>query len=170
MSPEEKEKFSVPTVAMLLERRNPITKETELLLTLRWRPDYDPKYTGTWETPGGRIRAFENIEEALKREIEEETGLRVVKIHSNKTEVLENKGDKAFSFEPFCCEQFLKGPHPYIGFVFLVEVEGEPKTSEEVKEVRFFALKEVEKLLKEGKIYTYHMGTVAKYLESRRNT
>ena len=164
---EKEEKFSVPTVAMLLERKNPKTKEKELLLTLRWRPDYDPKYTGTWETPGGRIRAFENIEEALKREIEEETGLKVVKILSKKTKIFENKKDQAFSFETFCCEQFLKGPHPYIGFVFLVEVEGEPRTSEEVKEVRFFTLEEVERLLKERKIYTYHIGTVSKYLENR---
>lgn len=33
--------------------------------------------TGTWETPGGRVELGEGAEDALLREIEEETGLRV---------------------------------------------------------------------------------------------
>jgi 8-oxo-dGTP diphosphatase len=45
-------------------------------LLLSTRPDGKP-YAGYWEFPGGKIEAGESVEEALRRELHEELGIRI---------------------------------------------------------------------------------------------
>ena len=41
------------------------------------RSNYMKKYAGEWDLPGGHVQEEESIEEGLRREVEEETGLKI---------------------------------------------------------------------------------------------
>jgi 8-oxo-dGTP pyrophosphatase MutT (NUDIX family) len=59
-----------------LQSLNESTKgEKEILVQTRWKPDRDPLYSGTLEIPAGGMHVYENVYDAVKREVLEETGL-----------------------------------------------------------------------------------------------
>ena len=90
-SPRPPFDFPVPIVSAIIERQR--DGEIEVLVQTRWKPDKDPKYSGTLEIPAGGIGPFENIYDALRREVFEETGLNVIgfrpdtqtKLHSQRS-------------------------------------------------------------------------------------
>jgi 8-oxo-dGTP diphosphatase len=53
-----------------------LVEDNGKFLVLRKSEDYDWK-AGKWELPGGSLREFENIFEAARREVKEETGLEI---------------------------------------------------------------------------------------------
>jgi 8-oxo-dGTP pyrophosphatase MutT (NUDIX family) len=67
--------FPVPNVSAIIERRQ--GTRTQVLVQVRWKPAKDPVYSGTFEIPAGGINLYENVYDALKREVFEETGLQV---------------------------------------------------------------------------------------------
>jgi 8-oxo-dGTP pyrophosphatase MutT (NUDIX family) len=68
---------NVPIVSAIIERdRN---GEKEILVQTRWKPDRDPHYSGTIEIPAGGMYRYENVYDAVKREVLEETGLRSIR-------------------------------------------------------------------------------------------
>ena len=46
---------------------------TEVLVQTRWKPERDPVYSGTLEIPAGGVDQYENVYDAVKREVFEET-------------------------------------------------------------------------------------------------
>jgi len=64
-------------VSVIIERER--DGDVEILLQTRWKPERDPIYSGTLEIPAGGIHAYENIYDAAKREVWEETGLQVIR-------------------------------------------------------------------------------------------
>ncbi len=118
----------------------------------RWKPKASPTYTGLLEIPAGGIEGYENIFDTLKREVEEETGLKVVRILDNlETTVEENiKDNKVQIFKPFLCQQMLSstGGLPWIGFVFRCEVSGEiTMNNDEAKDPKWVTLEQLKELL-----------------------
>jgi 8-oxo-dGTP pyrophosphatase MutT (NUDIX family) len=162
-----KEKFSIPTVGLIIERKNPETFETEILVQIRNKPRDDPKYTGIWELPAGKIREFEDIIKCAKREVKEETGLELTDIKMEKSDVIKFRNDKVFAFKPFCCEQMLKGPYPYIGFVFIAKAKGELKKTEEAKKAKWINLNGIRKLIDNKNLHPYHVGAILMYLNEK---
>lgn len=69
---------SVPVISALLYRKHNNT--TEIFLQTRWKPEVSPNYTGLLEIPAGVIEAYENVYDALRREVYEECGLTIIKI------------------------------------------------------------------------------------------
>ncbi|MDS0284088.1 NUDIX hydrolase [Haloarcula onubensis] len=65
------EQFLRPTISI----RGVVCLDDETVLTIRRASD------GVWELPGGRIRRSEAVEDCLRREVAEETGLAVT-VHS----------------------------------------------------------------------------------------
>ena len=58
-----------------------ILHEDKLLLLKRIaKPEYG-NLQGTWDVPGGRLEFGESPEEGLRREVKEETGLEITRIH-----------------------------------------------------------------------------------------
>ena len=66
---------NLPIVSAIIEREH--NGEKEILVQTRWKPERDPLYSGTLEIPAGGMHVYENVYDAVKREVLEETGLRV---------------------------------------------------------------------------------------------
>jgi len=95
-------------VSALLEKE--MNGERQLFIQTRYKPHASPTYLNTFEIPAGGVDPYENVYDALKREIKEETGLDIVKIiGDDSTGILENRpGDKSMAFRPFLCQQVVE--------------------------------------------------------------
>src|SRR5438093_10262697 len=112
---------NVPIVSAIIEREH--HGEKEILVQTRWKPERDPLYSGTLEIPAGGMHVYENVYDAVKREVLEETGLRVISFYPDiHTKTYAPKDDDCFAFLPFCCQQQLKARLPRVGFVLLSQV------------------------------------------------
>ncbi len=141
--------MAIPYVGAIIERD--VNGETEVLMQTRWKPQADPLYSGTLEFPAGVLdKPYEKVYDTLAREIEEECGLKlkVVKGDSQTKLYSPQQSDGAFGFRPFCCTQQLKDGKPWIGFIFVCEVEaGEPKAQlSEAKDAKWMKVGEVKEL------------------------
>jgi 8-oxo-dGTP pyrophosphatase MutT (NUDIX family) len=74
---EAREALVVPNVCGLVRRRG---AGPAVLIQKRWKPHSDPDNLGRWELPGGKWRALEPAMDCLRREVEEETGIRDVAV------------------------------------------------------------------------------------------
>ena len=139
-------------VAGILERMDNNIKK--IFLQMRWKPKTSPMYSGLFEIPGGRINNYENVFDAIQREVKEECGLKIIAFRSVfRGELLKvAQLEQSMIFQPFICQQVLTSNRGklWLGFVFICEVEGEPKMQkDETKDPRWVSLKELEKLLDE---------------------
>jgi ubiquinone/menaquinone biosynthesis C-methylase UbiE/8-oxo-dGTP pyrophosphatase MutT (NUDIX family) len=144
---------AVPYCGAIIERDN--NGEIELLLQTRWKPHADPVYSGTFEFPAGVLdKPFENVYDTVAREIREECGLRLKSIkQDDRTQILSTgKEDEIMGFRPFCCTQQLKNGKPWIGFIFVCEVEsGEPSAQiSEAKDAKWMKRSEVKELFQQS--------------------
>ena len=111
----------------MLESRQPpnaasvalIDRDKVLLIQRARKP-----YFGMWSLPGGRLEAGETPEQAAEREIMEEVGLRVWRLHPIKRMLL---GEGRFVLQVFATEAF----------------EGEIVASDEVSAWRWVRLDEI---------------------------
>ncbi len=154
-------------VSAIIERER--EGETEVLVQTRWKPQADPLYSGTLEIPAGAMNQYENVYDAITREVFEETGLKVTGFRPEvKTRVYSSKGDECFAFVPFCCQQQLKGEWPRVGFVFICTVEDKDPIPEpdEVKNIRWMKKSELKKILAETpkQIFILQLGVLDYYL------
>lgn len=164
--------FCIPFVGAIIERTSADVKE--VLIQTRWKPDRDPKYSGTFEFAAGVMdRPFENVYEVLEREIKEETGLilKSIKGDSRTREFVPQGDDCAFGFRPYCCTQQLREGKPWIGFIFVCEVEeGEPTNQEtETRDVRWVNVEEIRRLYKSDpqKFFTLEIPAWEYYFRER---
>jgi len=154
-------------VSAIIERER--NGELEVLIQTRWKPENDPVYSGTLEIPAGGMNKYENVYDAVKREVFEETGLKVIGFKPDiKTKKYSPKDDDCFAFVPFCCQQQLKGGLPRVGFVFLCEVEdGILKPAKrEVKSIEWIDKTKLRRIVEETpeKIFTLQLGVLDYYL------
>ena len=121
------------------------------------------------EIPAGKIREYENIFEALKREVWEETGLHITKIYGEEeSRYIDVAGNKTILFNPYCVTQNLSGAYSLILSTFLCEAEGEllEKTNE-TENIRWMEREELKKIIEKEpeKIFLMHVNALRKYLE-----
>jgi len=135
--------------AILMREQN---TTTEIFLQTRWKPDVSPTYSGLFEIPAGGIDAYENVYDALRREVKEECGLEIKNILNDyQSPIIEPRPhDKAFIFKPFICQEALETNDglPWIGFVFLCEVEGKAELNPaEAKDPQWISIPELKTLI-----------------------
>ncbi|MFH0714205.1 MAG: NUDIX hydrolase [Candidatus Diapherotrites archaeon] len=163
---EKLENKRFATVRAIVERK--VKGKTQILLQTRWKYS-DARHSGLLEIPGGHIKVGEHVFDALKREIWEETGLKVSKIWPSfelKAEgALDEKGQ---IFLPFCGQSFEGSSR--IGFVFLCKASGSliQRGIVDAKEPKWVSLDELKKLLKAKKIWAYDVAVLQYYLDQKK--
>ena len=162
-----------PVISAILQKRD--QGDLKIFLQTRWKPQVEAPYSGMFEIPAGGIESYEDVYNALKREVKEECGLDVVKVINDFKSDIEEPiaGDQAFVFKPFLCQQVLSTRNglPWIGFVFLCEVEGEIKMQEdEAKNPIWVNLNELEEIIKNkpDKIFLLQLPVLKYYLKWAR--
>jgi 8-oxo-dGTP pyrophosphatase MutT (NUDIX family) len=157
-------------VSVIIERER--DGEVEVLLQTRWKPERDPVYSGALEIPAGAIESYENIYEAARREVQEETGLHVTSFYPDiRTQTYAPRDDDCFAFVPFCCQQQLRGGIPRIGIVFVCRVEeDQPQPgANEVREVSWFRVSELQEIVtrQPERVFTLQLPVLDYYLRYR---
>ena len=117
----EGESLVVPMVAALV---SPDPSADRLLLQRRDKRD---AARGRWEIPMGRWQAGETPEEAVAREVEEETGLRVVRVDAPARVHEAASGRSFLALEPLTVTVGVAGAYPALHLAFACIAEGEPR-------------------------------------------
>lgn len=157
------EELYIPFVGAIIERVH--ANQKQILLQVRAKSS-DKKYSECFEIPGGKLRAFEDIYDCLKREVKEECGLEITFIaNENKKLDFKNNGDTSTLIIPFCVTQMIEGP--FIGLIFLCKAQGEPiLLTNESKDARWIDLVELKAIVNNTpeRFYTAFLAPIKKYL------
>lgn len=160
------EKFAVPCVAAIIEKI--VNNEKYILIQTRQKED-GAETNGMLEIPAGKIREYENIFEALKREVKEETGLTITKILREDRQVSNLiDGNEVISYTPYCVTQNLSGVYSIILNTFLCEAEGELLSeTNESQNIHWMKIEDLKKILKNNpeKIFLLHINALQKYFK-----
>ena len=157
--------FAKPCVGAIIEK----TENGEKYILIQTRQKEDGNETnGMIEIPAGKIREYEDIFSTLRREVWEETGLRITKIQGESDIVSTQVGDvTTISFEPYCVTQNLSGAYSIILNTFLCEAEGDLlEYTNETQDIRWEKVSEIKRLIEESpeKIFFMHINALKKYL------
>lgn len=158
------EALYIPFVGAIIER---LDKENRKQVVIQIRKkESDLTYNGSIEIPGGKLKAFEDIYDAVRREVHEECGLKISFIRDEEfRKDFANREDVSSLIEPFCVTQMKNGP--FIGMIFLCRAEGKlahnTKESREAKWIDIVDLKDIVEKTPE-KIYTAFLAPLKKYL------
>ena len=157
------ESLYIPFVGAIIERE--INDNKHILVQTRQKRT-DTEYSGTIEIPGGKMRAFEDVYDTVRREVKEESGLEITFINGeNDRKDYANRGDISSLIQPFCITQMSQGP--FIGLIFLCRAEGDPvQETNETKEVRWMNLDELKQIVNEQpeRVYTAFLAPLKKYV------
>lgn len=124
---------------------------------------------GLIEIPAGKIREFENIFDALRREVREETGLTITNIIGENHQTIETKSYSTISFSPFCITQNLSGGYSLILFTFICSGEGKLyDKSNESSDIKWIPTNELKLLLDTNpeKFFPMSINSLKKYFET----
>ena len=164
------ERFQIPAVSGIIERNNNGAKE--ILIQKRQKDDTDNE-NGLFEIPAGKIREFESLYAALRREIFEETGLQVTKIHNEiPTQVCTHPDYKVIGCEPFFVSQNIIGDYPILCITLLCEAEGELLLqSNESVSIRWIDLNQLNEMVinNTASLYPMHTEALRKYLRVNKD-
>jgi len=117
-------------VRAIIERHG--VNETEIVIQKRVkRHENETPY----ELPGGRLEKYESYIDGLKREVYEETGLRVTKVFGEETKLETNAADSNVEIiKPFAIYQTTNGPVDSLGAYFRCEASGDLYTEGDATE------------------------------------
>lgn len=160
------EKFAKPAVGAIIVKE--VNKEKYILIQKRQKENGGSE-NGMIEIPAGKIREYENIFEALKREVWEETGLTITKINGEEKAIESYvNNNKVISFEPYCVTQNLSGAYSLILNTFLCEAEGSlVQSTNETQNIRWEKAEKVKEMVNENPddFFLMHVNALRKYFE-----
>ena len=160
-----KEIFAVPAVGAIIVKR--VENEEFILVQTREKNNADGT-DGLLEIPAGKIREYENVFEALRREVWEETGLHITKIQGEEeSSCLDVSGNKTIMFLPYCVTQNCSGAYSLILNTFICEAEGELlERTNETENIRWMKKNELKEIVNNfpENIFLMHVNALRKYL------
>lgn len=164
-----KEVFAKPAVGAIIEKH--IDGKDYILLQCRQKEN-DHHTNGLIEIVGGKIREYENIFSALKREVKEETGLEITEIMGEEeTYKQQVNGVEIISMTPFCIAQNLNGIYSLITMSFICHAKGELlEATNETTDIHWEALEVVEQMVSEHpeKLFPIDVVHLKKYIQYKR--
>lgn len=163
------EELYIPFVGAIIERTDQEGKKQILIQTRQKQSDLI--YSGCIEIPGGKLQAYEDVYQTIRREVKEESGLDIVFIQNEDRRIdYQNKNDTSTLIEPFCVTQMRNGP--FIGLIFLCQATGTPaKITDETTDVKWINVEELREIIRKQpeKIYTAFLGPLKKYIGLHSN-
>ena len=117
--------------------------------------------------PAGKIREYENAYDTVRREVFEETRLKVTKILGEE-DMIYSKDLETINFMPFCVTQNLENAYSIICNHFICEAEGEPiSETNESRNIRWIEITELAELLKDNRsqFFIMNVNAIEKYLK-----
>lgn len=158
------EKFMIPAVTALISME--VEGDKFLLIQERWKNNV--LEDGLLEIPGGKIREFENIFDALRREVSEETGYKVTYIYGEEKSIITKSNNyEVINYECFYSSQNLGKNYPIMTNFFLCEVEGNRlEESDESKNINWISLRKLKEIINSNpeKFYPMHIEAIRKYI------
>ncbi len=136
-------------VRAIIERNG--TNGTEIVIQKRVKSNEDKN---PYELPGGRLEEFESFLEGLKREVYEETGLRLTKIFGEETKIETNDEDSNVeAMKPFAVYQTINGPVDSVGVYFRCQASGIlVKEGDDTEDIKWISVDELHSSLKNNLI------------------
>ena len=161
-----KETFAIPAVGAIIVKR---TGDEEYILVQDRKKNNGDGTDGLLEIPAGKIREYENIFEALRREVWEETGLHLTTVQGeDASHLLDVAGNRTITFSPYCITQNLSGAYSIILSTFLCEAEGELlEQTNETENIRWMKREILKEIVHDSpeKIFLMHLQALRKYIE-----
>lgn len=159
------ETFAIPAVGAIIVKR---VEDEEFILVQTRKKNSGDGLDGLLEIPAGKIREYENIFEALRREVWEETGLHITSIQGeDDSKLLDVSGNKTIMFSPYCVTQNLSGAYSLLLSIFLCEAEGElMEQTNETENIRWISRDELKEIVDNSpeSIFLMHLHALRKYL------
>ncbi|WP_261664397.1 gamma-glutamylcyclotransferase [Deinococcus sp. Marseille-Q6407] len=158
------ETFAIPCAAALITRV--VNGVPCVLLQTRCKPGAGVE-NGLLELPAGKVREYEAVLDALRREVAEETGLTLTQVAGEADRWAgESLGYRIGTVQPYCVTQNLSGGYSILLLTFLCNAQGEPQVSSESHSPRWVPLTEVQALLdsQPEAFYPLHLGALWQYL------
>lgn len=159
-----RERFAIPCVGAIIERD--VGGQRCVLVQTRQKAG-GGETNGLLELPAGKVREYEDLYDAVRREVREETGLTVTKIHGEEQAVTTQCGEHRIrSCRPYCLTQNLSGAYSILLHTFLCETEGEPLAETgESRDIRWMPAEELRTLLREqpDTVFFLHLNALHMY-------
>lgn len=157
--------FAKPAVGAIIEK---VSNDKKYILIQDRNKNNNDIETGMIEIPAGKIREYENVFDALRREVWEETGLNIKEIIGEEEKIVSiNSGYETISYVPFCTTQNLSGGYSIILQTFICHAEGELlKQTNETINIHWQLLSEVASMIETNpeKFYPMHINALRQYI------
>jgi len=163
--------INISVVSAIVQRNS--KNGREILIQTRYKPTIDPVNSGKIEIPGGLMDRFETAYETVVREVNEETGLDVKVLGISNHYRYDDEENTSISYEPFSCNQQLRGKRAYFGITFLCEVIG-GKLQEnlfETRDPRWISVNELSRIIDGSPemVFPFQVPILKKYLDYIKN-
>lgn len=163
------EAFAIPCVGAIISQE--VGGVPCILLQERRKPSAG-RENGMLEVAAGKIREYENVFDALRREVHEETGLTLTHIQGEESSVRRVvNGYEVLSLTPFCVTQNLSGGYSILLHSFICQAEGSLSAQkDETANLRWMPLTELQQMLEQQPeaFYPLHVNALHKYLKEQQ--
>ena len=160
-----KERFAIPAVGAIIVKE---IEGEEYILVQNRKKNKGDGMDGLLEIPAGKVREYESIFEALRREVREETGLQIAKINEEAdSRFLNVDGKETIAFLPYCVTQNLTEAYSIILSTFLCEADGEMlERTDETENIRWMRREELKGIVENHpeRVFLMHVHALRKYL------